>query len=272
MRISAVVITHNEEANIEACLDSISWVDEIVVVDAMSTDRTCEIAQTFTDRVIRKPWEGYVPARKHAIEAARSEWILAVDADERVTPELRAEIETHLAEPEFDGYLIPRRAYFLGKWIRHCGWYPGYVLRLVRKDRARVTEKMVHEGLRVDGPVGTLTNDLLHYTYRTVEAYFDRFNRYTTLAAKESRLRGKRAGLADIVLRPASQFFKMYVIKLGMLDGLEGFILCVFSASYVFTKYVKLWRLGRGEGRSPAEVGPSEMPLPDEDGSHAGAA
>jgi glycosyltransferase involved in cell wall biosynthesis len=271
MRISAVVITHNEEANIEECLASISWADEIVVVDAMSTDRTCEIARTFTDRVFRRPWEGYVAARRHGIEAARSEWILAIDADERVTPELRAEIETRLRDPEFDGYLIPRKAYFLGRWIRHCGWYPGRVLRLVRKDRVRVTEKMVHEGMRVDGRVGTLTNDILHYTYRTVEAYFDRFNRYTSLAAKESQLRGKRASLADIVLRPVSQFLKMYVIKLGMLDGLEGFILCAFSASYVFTKYVKIWRLGRGEGLSPQKAGPTEMPPPDEDGSHAAA-
>ncbi|MFH1313153.1 MAG: glycosyltransferase family 2 protein [Candidatus Eisenbacteria bacterium] len=253
MRISAIVITHNEEANIEECLRSVAWADEIVVVDAMSTDRTFEIAAGFTDRVLRKPWEGYAAARRHAIAAAGSEWILSLDADERVTPELRAEIEAHLAAPDADGYLIPRKAYFLGRWIRHCGWYPGHVIRLFRKDRARVTEKMVHEGIRVDGRVGTLNNHILHYTYRTAEAYFDRFNRYTSLAAKESHLKGKKAGLADILLRPPSQFLKMYIIKLGLLDGLQGFILCVFSACYVFTKYVKLWGLVDGKGILPDE-------------------
>jgi glycosyltransferase involved in cell wall biosynthesis len=271
MPISAVVITHNEEANIEECLRSVSWADEIVVVDAMSTDTTCDIARGFTDMVFSEPWEGYVTARRHAIASARSEWILSIDADERVTPELRAEIETHLADPEFDGYLIPRKAYFLGRWIKHCGWYPGYVLRLFRKDKARVTEKMVHEGIRVDGRVGTLKSSILHYTYRTVDAYFDRFNRYTSLAAKESRLRGKRVNLADILLRPVSQFFKMYVIKMGMLDGLQGLILCVFSASYVFTKYVKLWLLVSGKGTLPDQGERSDVALPDEDGSRAGA-
>ena len=177
MRISAIIITHNEEANIEECLTSVAWADEIVVVDAMSTDRTFEIASGFTDRVLCEPWEGYATARRHAIAAAESEWILSIDADERVTPELRAEIEACLTAPESDGYMIPRKAFFLGRWIKHCGWYPGYVIRLFRKDRARVTEKLVHEGIRVDGKVGTLENHILHYTYRTVEAYFDRFNR-----------------------------------------------------------------------------------------------
>jgi glycosyltransferase involved in cell wall biosynthesis len=253
MRISAIVITRNEEANIEECLKSVAWVDEIVVVDAMSTDRTCEIASGFTERVIRRSWEGFAAARRHAIQAAQSDWILSIDADERVTPELRAEIESRLIGPEHDGYRIPRRAYFLGRWIKHCGWYPGYVIRLFKKDRARVTEKLVHEGIRVEGNVGTLENHLLHYTYRTVEAYFDRFNRYTSLAARESHLKGKKACVADILLRPVAQFFKMYFIKLGMLDGIQGFILCVFSAYYVFTKYVKLWGLVEGKGVLPDE-------------------
>ena len=132
MHISAIIITYNEEANIEECLKSVSWADEIVVVDAMSSDRTCDIARSFTDRILRKPWEGYAAARRYAIASAQSEWILSIDADERVTPELRAEIETQLAGPRSDGYLIPRKAYFLGRWIKHCGWYPANVLRLFK--------------------------------------------------------------------------------------------------------------------------------------------
>jgi glycosyltransferase involved in cell wall biosynthesis len=248
MRLSAVIITHNEEANIEECLRSVAWADQIVVVDAMSSDSTCEIARRYTTCVFPKPWEGYVEARKHGLAKAEGEWVLALDADERITPELRAEIETQLKEPGSDGYMIPRKAYFLGRWIRHCGWYPGYVIRLVRKDRAWVTDKRVHEGMRVDGSVGTLTNPILHYTYPTVRTYFGRFNRYTSLAAEELFAEGRPARLTDILLRPPFQFLKMYFAKLGILDGLQGLVLCTFSSFYVFVKYVKLWELWRREG------------------------
>ena len=245
MSIAAVVITYNEEANMEDCLRSISWADEIVVVDAMSTDRTCTIARQYTSNIFRRPWEGYVSARRYALSMARSEWILSVDADERVTPELKAEIQAELARPQMEGYRIPRKAYFLGRWIRHCGWYPGYVLRLFRKDRAKVTQRMVHEGIRVEGSVGTLRNHILHYTYPTIEAYFERFQRYTSLSASDLHLQGRRSGLGDLLLRPPFQFVKMYLVKLGFLDGKEGFALCVLSAFHVFTKYMKLWELRR---------------------------
>jgi glycosyltransferase involved in cell wall biosynthesis len=249
MRLSAVIITHNEESNIEACLNGLEWADEIVVLDAMSTDRTCEIARRFTPNVFRKPWEGYVSARRDVLSKAQGEWILSIDADERVTPQLRTEIETVLEHPGFDGYLIPRKAYFLGRWIRHCGWYPGLVMRLLKRHKARVTDRMVHEGLRVDGTVGNLHNPILHYTYPTIRSYFARFNRYTSLAADDLHTRGKRATLADIIFRPPFQFLKMYVLKLGLLDGLEGLILCTFSSFYVFVKYVKLMEIQLRKGR-----------------------
>jgi len=246
MSLSALVITYDEEANLEQCLESIAWVDEIVVVDAMSSDRTCELAARFTPNVFRRPWEGYAEARRYAISKCHSDWILSIDADERVTPELKTDIEQALKAPEHDGYLVPRKAFFLGRWMKHCGWYPGYVLRLFRKDKARVTERKVHEGMRVDGTVGTLGHPLLHFTYPTVEAYFRRFGRYTSLAAQELHQAGRRPNLADIVLRPFFQFAKMYFAKLGLLDGIEGFVLCVFSGFYVFVKYVKLWQIPRG--------------------------
>jgi glycosyltransferase involved in cell wall biosynthesis len=248
MRLSAVIITHNEEANIEACLSGLTWADQLVVVDAMSEDCTCEIARRFTRHVFQKPWEGFVEARRYALAKAEGEWVLSIDADERVTPELKAEIQACLDAPEFDGYRIPRKALFLGRWIRHCGWYPGYVVRLVKRDRARVTERMVHEGMRVDGSVGTLRNDILHFTYPTVATYFGRLSRYTSLAAEEMHAKGRKARISDLLLRPPSQFFKMYVARLGMLDGLEGFILSVFSSFYVFVKYAKLWELQRRKG------------------------
>jgi glycosyltransferase involved in cell wall biosynthesis len=252
MPLSALVITYNEEANIAACLDGLAWVDEIVVVDAMSTDRTCEIASRHTPHVFRRAWEGYAAARQYALSRCSHEWVLSVDADERVTPGLRQEIENTLVRPAFDGYLVARKAFFLGRWIRHCGWYPGYVLRLFRKDKAYVTDRKVHEGMRTRGTVGTLGSPLEHYTYTSIPAYFGRFDTYTSLAAEELHERGRKAGLADLLARPPFQFCKMYFAKLGFLDGFEGLVLCAFSGFHVFVKYAKLRQMARDRRRSPA--------------------
>jgi glycosyltransferase involved in cell wall biosynthesis len=251
MRISAFVITSNEESNIGACLEALAWVDEIIVVDAMSSDRTREIAARYTQHVFSRPWEGYAPAREYALSKCTSQWVLAVDADERVTPELRAEIERALEQPAYDGFLVPRKAFFLGRWIKHCGWYPGYVLRLFKKDLAWVTDRKVHEGMRVRGPVGTFASPLMHYTYPTVESYFARFDRYTTLAAEELRDGGARARPTDFAFRPLFMFVKMYLVKLGVLDGLEGLVLCAFSSLYVLVKYAKLREMNRGSAPKP---------------------
>lgn len=248
MDISAVIITLNEEANIEDCLASVSWAREIVVVDARSTDRTREIALRFTPEVHERDWEGYSEAKGFAMSKASSEWVLSLDADERVTPELRKEIESLPAGPGVDGYLVPIKPLFLGRWIEHSGWYPGYKLRLARKARAAMTKKKLHEGIRVEGKVGKLSNPLLHYAYPTVRSYFDKFSRYTDLAARELHQGGKRAGVFDIVARPLFSFAKMYLLKLGFLDGIEGFVLCAFSSFYVLVKYVKLRELERQPG------------------------
>jgi glycosyltransferase involved in cell wall biosynthesis len=248
MDISAVIITLNEEANIEECLASVSWAREIVVVDAESADRTREIALRFTREVHEKKWEGYSEARAFAISKASSEWVLSLDADERVTPELRREIESLPSGSGPDGYMVPIRPLFLGRWIKHCGWYPGYKLRLFRKDKAAVTTRKLHEGVRVAGKMGRLANPVLHYAYPTVRSYFEKFTRYTDLAARELHERGRRAGAFDIVVRPFFSFLKMYFFKRGFLDGLEGFVLCVFSSLYVLVKYVKLREMGRRTG------------------------
>jgi glycosyltransferase involved in cell wall biosynthesis len=250
MDISAVIITLNEEANIEACLESVSWAREIVVVDAESTDRTREIALRLTPHVHERKWEGYSEAKGYAISKAASEWVLSLDADERATPELRREIESLPDTPGIDGYMVPIRPLFLGRWIKHCGWYPGYKLRLFRRKSATMTPRRLHEGIRVKGGVGKLANPLLHYAYPTVRSYFEKFSRYTDLAAEELLDEGKRAGAFDIALRPLFSFFKMYLFKLGFLDGLEGLVLCVLSSLYVHVKYVKLRELAGRPGGS----------------------
>jgi glycosyltransferase involved in cell wall biosynthesis len=241
-RISAIVITKNEAENIRECLASLQWVDEIVVVDAESTDDTTSQAKAFTGKVFVRRWEGYSAAKNFALSQCTNEWVLWIDADERVTPELREEILMTLAgNRDANGFEIPRLANFLGKWICHGGWYPGYVLRLFRRTAGRFNDRQVHEGVLVEGRIGRLNNHLLHYTDRSLQHYFEKFNRYTSLAAEELHRKGRRFYLWDLLLRPAWFFFRMYVLKTGFLDGLQGFILASLSAAYVFAKYAKLW-------------------------------
>jgi len=240
--ISALVITKNESENIQDCLASLGWVDEIVVVDAESTDETVAYAKAFTEKIFIRQWEGFAAAKNFALSQCTGEWVLWIDADERVTPELREEIFMTLnASPDAGGFEMPRLANFLGKWIRHGGWYPGYVLRLFRRAAGRFDDKQVHEGVRVDGKIVRFKNHLLHYTDRNLQHYFEKFNRYTTLAADELHHRGRRFHLWDLLLRPAWFFLRMYAFKAGFLDGIHGLILALVSAAYVFTKYAKLW-------------------------------
>jgi len=243
-RVSALVITKNEAENIRACLASLRWVEEIIIVDAESTDDTVARAREFTDKVFIRRWEGFSAAKNFALAQCTSDWVLWLDADERVTPELREEIINTLRNtPTAAGFEMPRLANFLGKWIRHGGWYPGYVLRLFRRDAGRFDDKPVHEGVRVAGKIERLKNHLLHYTDRNLQHYFEKFNRYTSLAADELHQRDRRFHLWDLLLRPCWFFFRMYVLKAGFLDGVQGFILARLSAAYVFAKYAKLWEI-----------------------------
>ncbi len=248
-RVSVITITLNEERNIGACLESVRWADEVIVLDSGSTDRTVEIAKSFTDKVERVQWKGYGGTRNMGLDRATGEWVLWLDADERVTDELAAEIREILRadRPEEDiaGYAVARRAYFLGRWIRHCGWYPSRVVRLFRRTSARFTENRVHEELRVDGRIEDSRGDLIHYTDPDLRHYFEKFNRYTTLAAEDLRSAGRKFSVFDLLVRPPFTFVKMYVLRLGVLDGMAGFVLCICSAAYVFTKYAKLWELTR---------------------------
>ncbi|KPK77885.1 MAG: hypothetical protein AMJ89_01635 [candidate division Zixibacteria bacterium SM23_73] len=244
-KISTIVITRNEEKNIRRCLSSIDWVDEIVVVDSGSRDDTKKIASEFTKRIFDIKWEGFGKTKSFAKDKASHQWILSVDADEVVTQDLKDEIQKITkSEDSLDGYYIPRKSNFLGKWIKHGGWYPDYVLRLFKKDNAKFNHSMVHEKVEVNGEIGYLKNALLHYTDPTFDHYLEKLNRYTSLGAEELYRKGKRTKLFDIILRPWAVFFKMYFVKKGFLDGVSGFILAVSSGFHVFSKYVKLWHLG----------------------------
>jgi glycosyltransferase involved in cell wall biosynthesis len=247
--ISVIVITYNEQKNIRKCLSSIDWADEIVVVDSGSTDDTKRIASEFTRKVLDIKWEGFGMAKDFARDQATCQWILSLDADEVVTEDLKEEIQRVIASPEaVNGYHIPRRSNFLGRWIEHGGWYPDYVLRLFRKDKARFTHSAVHERVEVDGEKGHLNNALMHHTDPNFDHYLGKLNRYTSLAAEELFKKGKRAKVWDVIFRPLAVFLKMYLAKRGFLDGFLGFILAVSSAFHVFSKYVKLWHLGSLNG------------------------
>lgn len=250
-KITAIVITRNEERNIAPCLQTLSWTDEIIVIDACSTDRTAELARAFTERVIVRPWEGYGAAKNAAIGMASHEWVLSVDADERVPDSLAGEIRDVVRRggEGVSVFEMARRAFFLGTWIRHSGWYPGYVPRLFRRESARYDSSRVHEKLLFEGEPGRLRSDLDHYTDDVLFHYVHKLNVYTSLAAADLKAAGRKPRVIDLIIRPFYQFFRMYVLRLGVLDGMPGLILSLFSCSYVFIKYAKLTEPEGGETR-----------------------
>ena len=250
MRITATVITLDEERHIAAALESLSWADEIVVVDSGSTDRTAEIARGFTDRVIVNPWPGYAAQKNRAAREASHDWIFSLDADERVTPELAASVERARAEARPpDGYRVARRAWYVDRWVRHSGWYPDWQVRLYDRTKARFEGDFVHESVRLGGPAGTLDGDLLHYTVESLSDHHRRIDRYTTLAAEALAARGARPSLARAAAQPVATFARSYLLRQGFRDGAAGLAIAGFAAYYVFLRQMKLWeRTGRRGG------------------------
>ena len=240
-RLTAVIITRNEEANIERCLQSLSFADEIVIVDSHSEDRTVEIASRHNAVILTTDWIGFGPAKQKGVTAATGEWVLSIDADEEVSPGLAREIKAVTTDSEaLDGYYIPRRTQFLGRWIGHCGWYPDYILRLFRRSAGRFDDAMVHEKVVVAGATGRLKSDLWHYSYPSLEAYFEKSNRYTSLGADEAYKAGKKSGWFHITIKPIASFLSHYLVRQGFRDGLEGFLISILSSGAVLVKYAKL--------------------------------
>lgn len=247
--LSVAIITKNEESNLERTLRSVRWADEMVVVDCGSTDRTVEIARSFGAKAILEPWRGFGRQKNFAIEQCAGDWILSLDADEEVSPGLAEEIRHMLEdEPAFDGYFLPRRNLFLDRWMERGGYYPDAKLRLFRKGAARFQDSAVHETVEYSGATRTLTNDLIHHAYPTLESYIEHMNRYSTLSAEQAAAKGKTSSgffafLANVVLNPALTFLYNYGFRLGFLDGREGLLLHLYHSAYVSWKYAKAWRL-----------------------------
>ncbi len=244
--ISAVLITLNEEQRLAKALESVRFCDEVLVMDAGSVDRTREIAAAAGARVVVRAWEGFTAQRNHVVAAARHDWVLAVDADERVTPELRAEIESlRAAGFAHAGYRIPRIAFYLGRWIRGTDWYPDPQLRLFDRRRGRWTGGLVHESVHVEGTVGRLRGDLEHHTYEDIADHMATIDRYTTLWAKQAHGEGKRAGPLDGCVASTWAFIRNYVVRGGFLLGEAGLTVSSFNAYYTYAKLAKLRELGR---------------------------
>ncbi len=261
-KVSALVIAYNDEPNIRACLESVSWADELIVVDSYSTDATEKISREFTDKVYQQEFKGFGRLRNEALTHTSHEWVFSLDTDERATPEIRGEIGRVLASsPEAVAYHVPRRNYFLGRWIKHSGWYPDYRQpQLFRKTRMRYREDLVHEGFEVSGPVGYLKEHVVQYPFRDIDHYLVKMDRYSDLMAKRMIQQGRRFRAHQLVTHPSFTFAKMYLARAGFLDGMPGLILSGLYAYYTFIKYAKLWELSRqihgGPTAEMEEAGP----------------
>ena len=254
VKLSAVIITFNEEDNIARALDSVAFADERIVVDAESTDRTAEIARERGATVYTEPWKGYAPQRICALSKATGDWIFVLDADEIVEAALMEEIRYVVDhDSPVRGYYVKRKNYFLGRWMRHGGYYPDPKLRLMRRGYESVIERPVHEALHVDGPTAMLDHEVIHRSYPTLEQYLDHMNRYSSLGAEIVVASGDRGfSVFNVLLRPFFTFAWNYFFRLGILDGREGLLLHLYHAIYVSWKYAKAWELARqasaGEG------------------------
>jgi len=243
--VSAIVVCYNEEERIEACLESLRWCDEIVVVDSFSTDHTAEICRRYTERFIQRKWAGYRDQKAFAHSQATKDWVLLVDSDERVTAELQQEILDALSQDKaaYAGYAVPRLVRYLHRWWWRGGWYPDYDVRLFRRERATWGGSDPHEKILVDGKVRRLKNHLEHFSYRNIDDHIQRINRFTSISSRELKKVGARWRLSDALLRPPVRFFRSYVIKRGFLEGFAGFYVALTAAVYVFLKYAKLWEI-----------------------------
>jgi glycosyltransferase involved in cell wall biosynthesis len=250
-KLSVTIITRNEAANIDAALASVAWADEVVVVDCGSTDDTAARARRGGARVLHRDWTGYVDQKNFAAAQAAHDWILSLDADERVTPPLAAEVRALLAaDPPHAGYRVPRVSWYLGQWVRSTDWYPDHQLRLYDRTRGRWSPRRVHESVTVETDVGRLRHELEHRPYRDISHHLQTMNQYTSLAAADMHEQGRRAGAAALLLHPPAAFLRNYLARGGFRQGSLGLVISLLNAYYVFLKFAKLWEKQR-QGPSP---------------------
>lgn len=240
-KISVIIITKDEAANIRECLESVSWADEIVVLDSGSSDGTVDICRKYTEKVFcNEDWPGFGRQKNRVLAEATGEWVLAVDADERVTPELQREIAQVIVQPIGPAvYEMPRLSYYCGRAMRHSGWWPDYVARLFRRGAAHFTDAIVHERLEFPGKPGRFTHHLEHISFRSLDEVLDKVNRYSTAGALMMRSRGRSATLRGAIVHGLWAFARTYIVHRGFLDGREGFLLAISNAEGTFYRYVK---------------------------------
>lgn len=241
-KLSVTIIVKNEESNLKRCLLSVSWADEIILVDTGSTDNTLNIARKFGCQIYNENWLGFGKTKRLAVDNAKNNWILSIDADEEVTAELKKTLEICLANPANKSYKIRRKSFYLGKAIKFCGWGTDYPLRFFNRLNGNFNEREVHESVEVKGEVDVIEEYMLHHTYPDIKSHLEKINRYSDLAASKLIRNGKQYNLLVSLLLGIIKFIRMYILKLGFLDGTTGLILCINSAFGVYLKYIKTWR------------------------------
>ncbi len=247
IKISACIITLNEADRIADCIKSLDFCDEVLVVDSHSVDKTREIAIECGARVIERDWPGCIKQREYSIAEAKHDWVLCMDADERVSPELREEIMRlrDAGFPGFQGWKLLRVSFYMGRWIRHGTWYPDYVMRLFDRRVAQVKGNEPHDRIEVDGKTSKLKSELMHYPYRSLAEHLQRMDKYTTVMAHTLNSQGKKASLFNVVINPWTRFVKYYFLRAGFLDGWRGLVMAYLASQYVRTKYIKLMVMQR---------------------------
>ena len=243
IKLSVIIITKNEAASIAKCLESVKWADEIIVLDSGSSDETVSICHQFTPHVFETDWQGFGIQKQRALNKATGDWVLSIDADEIVTPELRAEIEHAINQNQHDTFLLSRLSSYCGKFIKHGGWYPDYILRLFRRERGHFTDDVIHERVIFEGEIGKLNAPILHESYSDLSEVLIKINSYSTLQAQKLLAHGAKSSLSKAIFRGLWKFIQTYFIKAAFLDGKHGLMLAISSAESVYYKYLKLLEL-----------------------------
>ena len=244
--VACSVVSYNEEKNLQHCLESAKWMDEIVVVDSFSTDRTMEIARTYTDKIFQRPWRGFGDQKNYAMDQASTDWVFILDSDERIPAELQVEIEAVLSAGSKEGpvaYYVPRHNYYFGSLVLHAGCYPDYQLRLFRRGIGHLDDAEPHNKFLFTGDSAYLSAPLVHLTRPTLHNYFEKFPNFTTLAAQDRARTKRHVRSTDLLFRPIFTFFKYFVVRKGYRDGMSGFLVSALSSLYTFVKYAKLWHM-----------------------------